>query len=247
MATYAIGDIHGQRAALDDLLARIQPLLRAGDDLVFLGDYLDRGPDTKGVLDRLIALDTPARTTFLLGNHEEWFLETLRDRRSTSWLVGMEGLTTVASYSKEAAEKLLAALRAGGPKILRGEATVPFELFFDIFPAAHAEFLTKRLVPFTRTEDVLCVHGGVGATPPEREETRTLVWGPGGFPRTYEGSDIVVYGHHADPLVEDGCVRPREIPTAAGGRTFGIDTIAHGVLTAMRFPDRAVFQSAPVA
>ena len=47
MPTYAIGDIHGNLAALDDLLSRVVPELQPADTLVFLGDYIDRGPDSR--------------------------------------------------------------------------------------------------------------------------------------------------------------------------------------------------------
>lgn len=242
MATYAIGDIHGHRAALDALLAELLPLLTAAEELVFLGDYLDRGPDTKGVLDRLVAVEreTHARVTFLLGNHEQWFLETLREPTKTSWLLGMEGLSTIESYSPSLADELGASLRALGPRLLTREATFTLEPFFAIFPREHARFLETRLVPFHRTPDVICVHGGLAARPPEHEDARTLVWGPPSFPTSYEGTELVVYGHHADPIIEDGHPRPRVVATATGGASFGIDTIAHGALTAMRFPDRAV-------
>ena len=49
MATYGIGDIHGWREPLDDLLAALRPRLTAGDTVVFLGDYIDRGDDTRAV------------------------------------------------------------------------------------------------------------------------------------------------------------------------------------------------------
>ena len=54
VATIAIGDVHGNRAALDDLLTRLEPDLEASDTVVFLGDYIDRGPDSKGCIDRIL-------------------------------------------------------------------------------------------------------------------------------------------------------------------------------------------------
>ncbi len=70
----AIGDIHGQRVKLQDLLDQL-PLDEA-EQIVFVGDYIDRGPDTPGVLDDLISLreDHP-NTTFLRGNHEQMMME----------------------------------------------------------------------------------------------------------------------------------------------------------------------------
>lgn len=54
MATIAIGDVHGNRAALDDLLARLEGELDVDDTVVFLGDYIDRGPDSKGCIDSIL-------------------------------------------------------------------------------------------------------------------------------------------------------------------------------------------------
>src|SRR4051812_19751966 len=76
----AIGDIHGCSAALDTLLALVRP---APDDLIVtVGDYVHRGPDSAGVLDRLIALQRAHRVVSLRGNHEELFLEAHANRRA---------------------------------------------------------------------------------------------------------------------------------------------------------------------
>ena len=72
---YAFGDIHGELEKLDELLEMMS--LQEGDRLVFLGDYIDRGPDSPGVIDRLISLSTRYECVFLLGNHESMFLDFL--------------------------------------------------------------------------------------------------------------------------------------------------------------------------
>ncbi|MCI0671411.1 MAG: serine/threonine protein phosphatase [Myxococcaceae bacterium] len=72
---YAIGDIHGELGKLDALLERLP--LEAGDRLVFLGDYVDRGPDSRGVVDRLLQVEKRFPCVFLLGNHESMFLDFL--------------------------------------------------------------------------------------------------------------------------------------------------------------------------
>jgi serine/threonine protein phosphatase 1 len=80
---YTVGDVHGRLDLVDDLLARIE------DDIadrpvetavvVFLGDLIDRGPDSTGVVGRLQGLrHFPAQMLFLLGNHEEFLLQTLK-------------------------------------------------------------------------------------------------------------------------------------------------------------------------
>ena len=77
--TFAVGDVHGDRAALERLLARLPPL-DAGDTLLFIGDYVDRGPESRQVVD-LVRLELPRRTAArlvtLCGNHEEAWLKTV--------------------------------------------------------------------------------------------------------------------------------------------------------------------------
>ena len=72
---YAIGDIHGESERLGELL-EVLPL-GADDEIVFLGDYVDRGPDSHGVIEILLDLEKKVPCTFLLGNHESMLLDFL--------------------------------------------------------------------------------------------------------------------------------------------------------------------------
>src|SRR5690242_15588574 len=76
--TFAIGDIHGDLAALEKLLASL-PLLNKDDTLVFVGDYIDRGPKSAEVVAFLRALpsQTPAKVVLLRGNHEDGWLRVI--------------------------------------------------------------------------------------------------------------------------------------------------------------------------
>jgi serine/threonine protein phosphatase 1 len=78
--TFAIGDIHGDLRALDRLLRRL-PRLTARDTLVFLGDYVDRGLDSRGVIERVQELQrtSPAKIVALRGNHEDKWIECYRE------------------------------------------------------------------------------------------------------------------------------------------------------------------------
>ena len=82
MRTLAIGDIHGCLAAFDLLMARVE--VRPDDRLIALGDYVDRGPDSRGVLDRVIKLYEAGQLIALRGNHDAMMVDALRDpaRRS---------------------------------------------------------------------------------------------------------------------------------------------------------------------
>lgn len=138
MRVLAIGDIHGCLGALDDLLAWVQPT--AADDLVFLGDYVDRGPDTRGVLNRLIELKQKRNVVCLRGNHEVMMLAarfgTREDRKQ--WL-SVGGVQALGSYGP--------ALGVTGT--------------FDDVPEGHWEFLERDLVPYHETDHFIFVHAGV--------------------------------------------------------------------------------------
>ncbi len=78
---WAIGDVHGCRKTLEALLDALGPT--KADELIFLGDYIDRGPDSRGVLDLLMRLqDEGYQTVFLRGNHEQLLLDSCRDMRA---------------------------------------------------------------------------------------------------------------------------------------------------------------------
>lgn len=97
---YAVGDIHGMLSMLDPALNRLTELLKPQDAVVFLGDYIDRGPDSEGVLKRLVKFRKQHQATvFLRGNHEDLLLRSLQGdrRREETWLFS-GGMTTLASF-----------------------------------------------------------------------------------------------------------------------------------------------------
>ena len=95
--TIAIGDIHGCAPALNALLDRIRP--RPDETIVTLGDYVNRGPDSRGVLDRLLALEHECRLVPILGNHDHVLLSALKgEPRAFADLIDMGGKATLASY-----------------------------------------------------------------------------------------------------------------------------------------------------
>jgi serine/threonine protein phosphatase 1 len=96
--TIAIGDIHGCALALDAVLRAISPT--PADLIVTLGDYVDRGPDSRGVLDRLIQLGRECTLVPILGNHDEMLLQAHRGSHLLTW-IGVGGLATLASYGTQ--------------------------------------------------------------------------------------------------------------------------------------------------
>jgi serine/threonine protein phosphatase 1 len=243
MATIAVGDIHGSLTALDDLLGRLTGEVGDGDVVVFLGDYIDRGPNTKECVDAILAFqhDVKADVVCLCGNHEDWFLRTMRDYQRHSWLLGMEAFDTIRSYSVEAAQVLRESASAAGAQLYLNGCALPYDVFFDVVPKAHLLFF-ESLLPYYRNSDCPCVHGGLNpALPRLQDQSReALIWGEKGFPDQYSGAETVVYGHWDNAELDPrGWPKPKII-----GLTIGLDTISHGVLTAMRLPDKRLFQSA---
>lgn len=98
MGFIAIGDIHGCARSLDALLDCLD--LAPDDHLVFIGDYIDRGPDSNGVIARLLKLAETQRCTFLRGNHETFMLDYFDYKESELWRLN-GGLITMQSYLAE--------------------------------------------------------------------------------------------------------------------------------------------------
>lgn len=243
MATIAVGDIHGNLPALNDVLDQIRGDAGPGDTVVFLGDYIDRGPDTRGCVDAILGFtrQVDAEVVCLIGNHEDWLLRTLRDYRRHSWLIGMEAFDTIQSYSAEAAVALREAVANAGPALYLEGCALPYEAFVEHVPAEHIRFF-EGLRLYWRTADCLCVHGGLDARIAEVHDQPpdALIWGAGDFPYEYQGAEFVVYGHRNNAVLNADAW---PVPIVVG-RTIGIDTISHGVLTAIRLPDQRIYQSA---
>jgi len=243
MATIAVGDIHGNLQPLNDILQQIHGYCGRGETIVFLGDYIDRGPDAKGCVDAILGFrrTVEAEVVCLLGNHEDWFLRTLHDYSRHSWLLGMEAFDTIQSYSVDAVHRLRLTALARGAQLYLGQCTLPYEAFFDLVPPDHIQFF-EDLRLYHRNADCVCAHGGVDprVARVQDQTPEALIWGADGFPNRYEGAELVVYGHWNNAVVDaNGWPAPTRV-----GRTIGIDSISHGVLTAIRLPEQRVFQSA---
>ena len=193
-------------------------------------------------MDAILGLqhDSAAEVVCLCGNHEEWFLRTRRDYHRHSWLLGMEAFDTIRSYSVEAAQALRDAAEKAGTDLSLGHCALPYELFFDCVPQAQIDFF-EGLRSYYESPDCVCSHAGLVPHVSLQEQPReALIWGADGFPDQYDGAETVVYGHWSNADVNaDGWPEPAILKA-----TIGIDTIAHGVLTAVRLPDLRVIQSA---
>ena len=168
-------------------------------------------------------------------------LRTRQDYTRQSWLLGMGALDTVRSYSPDAARMLRDACREAGLRLYLGGCDLPYDLFFDAVPPSHRAFFSQLALSF-ESDDCICSHAGLDPRVARlADQTReALVWGNAAFPADYRGETTVVYGHwnNAD-LDSHDWPGPR-----IAGNTIGIDTVSHGVLTAIRMPDRRLFQTA---
>lgn len=156
LRVYAVGDVHGHAALLDSLNARIAADLDESPPqaahVVYLGDYIDRGPDSRGVIDRLIALsrrDDGIKRSFLMGNHELGLFEFLEEPETEIW-TQWGGLETLASYGLTFPDSVL----------LPAEKARAVEALRKAMPAGHLDFL-KALRPCISIGDYLCAHAGI--------------------------------------------------------------------------------------
>jgi serine/threonine protein phosphatase 1 len=231
---YAVGDIHGRLDLLQGAIGEIEraaATAKSGAKVtaVFLGDYIDRGPAARGVIDRLIAFRDakPCEIVFLRGNHEQFLLDMIDGRaEGTTWL-DYGGVETLASYGV-----------AWPPPIGPRDVKRLGEKLREALPPAHLHFLRETGLHVERG-DYVFVHAGLR---PERllseQSDADMLW----F-RYYNDDEpmhgmTVVHGH-----------TPRSRPVAGRWR-IGIDTEAYdsGALTVARFEgDYANFLKVEVA
>lgn len=185
---YAVGDIHGCADQLDALLTLIdnEPADGLEKQLVFLGDYVDRGPDSRRVVDRLIAVgEERPRTVFLKGNHEAAMLDFLDAPDAEAAWLNWGGAETLQSY--------------GITEIFSREPHLVAAEFSNRLPAAHRAFF-DGLRLYSAAADYLFVHAGVRpGVPLEAQEERDLLWIRGEFHNAAPDSrpdKVVVHGHH---------------------------------------------------
>lgn len=216
---YAIGDIHGEIGKLDRLHAAIRADAEArGTDrkvTVYVGDYVDRGPDSAGVIDRLVADSLPGfERIFLMGNHEEFLLQFLSDPDTWGgWLMN-GGEATLASYDVDLPS--IGSFSEDASR-LRNEFTARL-------PDAHRRFL-EELRLYHIEGDYLFVHAGIRPGQPiERQSWMDLLWIRDLFLRSdADHGFVVVHGHTP---VEQPEIRPNRIDIDTGA-VFG------GKLTAL--------------
>jgi serine/threonine protein phosphatase 1 len=174
MRHLAIGDIHGCIGALRALVDYISPC--SDDTIVTLGDYVDRGPDSRAVLDFVIELGASCHHVPLRGNHEIMMLDA---RQKKSWLRPW--------------------LQYGGDATLRSYSPSPGETgSFDDVPDSHIDFLENKLASYHECDSHFFVHANADADVPlDKQSDATLYWRKYGDPERHCSDKIMVCGHSA--------------------------------------------------
>jgi len=228
--TYGVGDIHGRADLFEKMIERIRNDSAAMGErplIVLLGDYVDRGPGSRQVLERIIRLKQEqwCDVEALMGNHEEALLQFLREPGyGVSW-VEYGGAATLASYGVT-----VPAMRTDPDA---WEAVR--DAFVAVLPRAHVELLSGLRVSL-RSDDYFFVHAGVNPDVPLSEQgPQDFLWIRAPFLAAEKSCDyVVVHGH-----------TPEEEPSNVRWR-IGLDTGAYatGILTGVRLlrDERTVLQ-----
>lgn len=209
---FAVGDIHGRLDLLDRVLNAIDsdttksPISDSIE--VFLGDYVDRGPDSRSVLDRLVARNRARQTIFLKGNHETFLAEFANKPPILSDWQRVGGLETLMSYG------LTPSINADADTQARLAAALD-----QAMPLSHRRFLGNLKSSFT-CGDFYFVHAGVRpGIPLAKQRDEDLLWIRQEFLLCEEDfGKIVVHGHTPVPRLD---IRPNRINIDTGAYATG--------------------------
>jgi serine/threonine protein phosphatase 1 len=193
----AIGDIHGHAVALDRLVEVIQ--LRERDSVVMLGDYINRGPDSRGVIETLIALKKRCHLVPILGNHEEMALDSRYDIHAERRWRHDGGDATLASY--------------GG------------DLSIKNIPEEHWAFI-QACLPSFETEDFIFAHANyVWHSSLDKQSPTDLRWLSieESEPRAHISGKTVILGHTPGPVRDFGFFRCIDTGCGFGGVLTAMD------------------------
>ena len=209
----AIGDVHGCLKSLEAMLEKLKPYYDR--KFIFVGDYIDRGPSSKQVVDRLLEFQHEVDCVFIRGNHEQMLLDAFNEDKISLWMMN-GGRTTLQSYG-----------------LSPNDGSLPEE---------HVTFYENTKL-YYETEDYFFVHAGIspGKTIEEslksEDDKHEFLWERShlnAFETPWEKT--VVFGHtpRPQPLKKDkmigidtGCVYER---------------VGYGTLTAVKLPEEEFIQ-----
>ena len=197
----AIGDIHGCAIALEKLLAAVAP--DPSDTIVTLGDHIDWGPDSRGVLDMLIGLSQRCRLIPLLGNHEEMLLAARQSRTELVYWMKLGGLATMDSYGQRST--------------------------WEDIPRAHFKFI-ENCQPFYETDQFIFSHANYDPDlPMQKQSAQMLRWEHLDLMRLvpHSSGKTVIVGHTAQTdgdLLDLGFVVGIDTFCSGGGWLTALET-----------------------
>ena len=206
---FAIGDIHGCNRELRELIKRLP--LTDDSTVVFLGDYIDRGPESKQTIQTILELSKHHNIVTLKGNHEKMFLDFIKNNNTpeASAFLYNGGTATLASYSDEFGNYM--------------------------FPKEHLEFLNS-LDLFYETDDAFFVHAGLPDTSLQNikndDYEDDLLWiRESFFESKYEWNKLIIHGH--TPVLNT-VLSPKRINIDTG-------CVFEGKLTAIELPEQILY------
>jgi serine/threonine protein phosphatase 1 len=196
----AIGDLHGCSTALRKLIEAIDP--QPADTLVLLGDYIDRGPDSRGVIETLIGLKQRCRLITLMGNHEEMFIEAFRAPDDLQFWLQFGGEEMLDSYGRTRT--------------------------LDLVPREHVLFL-RRCRNYFETDTHIFVHACYTAERPLNETSEQILrWLPvtHSIPPPHFSGKTVIVGHtpqESGRILDLGHVKCIDTGCCTGGWLTALD------------------------
>jgi serine/threonine protein phosphatase 1 len=209
---YCVGDIHGRDDLLRDMAGRLEVDMtsRSFDNAVtvFLGDYIDRGPDSKAVIERLANGEWPTSIIALAGNHEEFLLTFLEGAGFLEFWRSQGGLETLHSYGVDV-----------GPAMAGRDFEEVQAEFIERFPKHHRDFLDALKISATIGDYLFC-HAGVrpGVSLDRQNRDDLLNIREPFLSSDAEHGKLVVHGHTPSVAPE---IRPNRIGIDTGAYATG--------------------------
>jgi serine/threonine protein phosphatase 1 len=214
---YIIGDIHGYYIKLKRLFDIISGEIRENDIIIFLGDYIDRGPDSFEVIDYLLKISVMYNAVFLTGNHEDMFLDFYTRGENYFNYIRNGGGTTIKSYISHMNRLVL--------------------------PEKHKDFFNSLKI-YYEGDDFIAVHAGLNPEVEKLSEQKRddLIWVREEFYRSSRRWEkTIIFGHTPTPYLHNSY----DVYIDDKRNIIGLDTFAMNEeypLTCMVWPDRRFFQ-----
>ncbi len=215
---YIIGDIHGHLLKLKKIITYINNDIKPEDSIIFLGDYIDRGPSSFEVIEFLIELTNRFKVIFLTGNHEDMFIRFVNIGDNYSNYFSNGGGYTIKSYEAN--------------------------MHDFIIPENHKMFYNNLKLYF-EGDDFIAVHAGLnpGVKQLNEQKRSDLIWIRENFYRSHvKWEKTVIFGHTPTTYLNNSDA----VYIDEKRNIIGIDTNAMSSgypLSCIRWPDRKIYQA----